>query len=349
MNVSTKKMKTSIALLLAFLFVFLNSLAQVETNEFSLLFYNAENLFDTWNDSLKNDDDFTPEGNRHWTNKRLNKKLQNISKVILNASGWNPPALVALCEVENRYVLERLRKDTPLNSIPYKIIHKESPDHRGIDVAILYNPDEFYPLGYRYYPLQDQDGEILATRETLHLNGLVNERDTLHVFVNHWPSRYSGVMETRELRNSSAQQLRVRVDELLQENSEAKIIIVGDFNDQPSDESMSRYLNAQSFVSDLRNSILYNLSYVWGNKGKGTLKYQSRWFVFDQIIVSGALLNPSSTTNTKPEWAQVVRFPYLLEQDKVHGGEKPFRTYTGYTYNGGFSDHFPVLLKLKVR
>jgi endonuclease/exonuclease/phosphatase family metal-dependent hydrolase len=341
-------MKTSLGFILS-VFLFLNASAQQSVNEFSFLFYNVENLFDVKNDSLTNDDEFTPEGERHWTNKRLNRKLLNTSKVILNASGWSAPTIVALCEIENRYVLERLRKDTPLKAIPYKIIHKESPDFRGIDVALLYNNEQFYPVQYAYYPLKNEAGEIRNSREILYVSGIVGGIDTVHIFVNHWPSRYSGVMETRELRNDAAKLLREKIDELFKLNKRSKIVILGDFNDQPKDESMVKYLNAKLVNDTLLNSELYNLSYTWLNADLGTLKYQSQWFVFDQIIVSGGLLSSQEGVFTKPEWASISNLPYLIERDEKYGGQKLLRTYTGFKYTGGFSDHFPVSLKIKSR
>lgn len=311
------------------------------------MFYNVENMFDVRNDSLTNDDEFTPEGERHWTNKRLNKKLLNTSKVVLSASGWSAPTLVALCEIENRYVLERLRKDTPLKSIPYKIIHKESPDSRGIDVALLYNAEQFYPLEYEYYPLTDKNGSIRYSREILYVSGIVGGVDTLHVFVNHWPSRYSGVMETRELRNGAARLLRHKIDLLFAKNTNSKIVVLGDFNDQPSDDSLVKYLRARPNGDNLLSSELYNLSNEWLQLDYGTLKYQSQWFVFDQIIVSGGLLNSRKGIYAKQEWASICNLPFLYERDAKYGGKKPLRTYVGYKYNGGFSDHFPLLLKLQ--
>lgn len=311
------------------------------------MFYNVENLFDIKNDSLTNDDEFTPEGERHWTNNRLNRKLINTSKVILNASGWKAPTIIAICEVENRYVLDRLRKETPLNSISYKIIHKESPDFRGIDVAMLYNPEEFYPLAYDYYPLSNKKEEIINSREILYVTGILGGTDTLHIFVNHWPSRYSGIMETRELRNGAASLLREKIDLLFAANRNPKIVVLGDFNDQPNDESMAKYLQAKTVSNTFLNTALYNLSAEWLNAENGTLKYQSQWFVFDQVIVSGGILNAKKGIYTKPEWASICTLPFLFEQDEKYGGKKPARTYVGYKYNGGFSDHFPVLLKLQ--
>lgn len=340
-------MKTSLGFIILLL-LFLNNNAQPNRSEYSLVFYNVENLFDVKNDSLTNDDEFTPEGGRHWTYNRLKKKLQNTSKVILSSTGWSVPTIIALCEVENRYVLEQLRKETPLKSIPYKIIHKESPDFRGIDVALLYNSEDFYPLEYEYFPLLNKNGVALKSREILYVSGVLGGIDTIHIFVNHWPSRYSGVMETRALRNGAAKLLNEKVSIVLNEDEKSKIIIVGDFNDQPKDESLTKYLKASLLSKPASSGRLYNLSAGWDKPNEGTLKYQSQWFVFDQIIVSEELLSSQKGLFTKLEWASIYRSPFLLEEDKTYGGKKPARTYSGFKYSGGFSDHLPVVLKLGV-
>ena len=311
------------------------------------MFYNVENLFDTSDDPLTTDEEFTPNGDRHWTFRKLNTKLLNISKVILSSNGWNHPAIVALCEIENREVLEMLTKKTPLKSVAYKIIHKESPDHRGIDVAILYDANRFYPLSYKHFPLQSKKGVIEKTREIMYVSGIVNGLDTLHFFVNHWPSRYSGLLETKANRNAAAMLLRQKVEELYKVCNSPKIVIVGDFNDHPEDESMVKFLKANKVGVKLLDTELYNLSYNWGNEKQSTLKYKSQWSVFDQVVVSGTLLNSTDGMITKPENATIVRFPFLLEKDEKYGGVKPKRTFYGYTYKGGFSDHLPILLKLE--
>lgn len=334
-------------LIVLFLLISLCSFPQKNTDKISILFYNVENLFDTKNDPQTEDDEFTPEGDRHWTSKKLNKKLLNISKVILSASGWDAPAIIALCEIENRIVLEKLLTKTPLKSHPYKIIHKESPDHRGIDVAFLYSPKQFYPIEYNFYPLKDKNGTVIKTREILYVLGVLNETDTLHFFVDHWPSRYGGLLETKALRNSAATLLRQKVDELCEIYNSPKIVILGDFNDQPTDESLKNYLKAKPVNSEIANSDLFNLSYNWENHSTGTLKYHSQWSVFDQIIVSGALLNALSGFVAKPKDATILNHPFLFEKDEKYGGLKPKRTYSGYSYLGGFSDHIPVLLQLE--
>ena len=329
------------------LFICFNSysFAQQNAGEFSILFYNVENLFDTRDNPDTEDDSFTPEGELHWTNKRFTQKLLNISKVILSASGWSVPEIVVFAEIENRNVLEKLIKDTFLKSVLYKIIHKESLDFRGIDVALIYNSDLFFPLEYKYYPLIVKD-KLLNTRELLYVSGVLNGKDTVHIFGNHWPSRYSGLMETKSLRKAAANLLRDKVDELIVKYKSPKIVIVGDFNDNPEDESLTEVLEAVKTEQPIVQNQLYNLFYDFERSDKGSLKFQSQWFLFDQIIVSGSLLSANSGIYTKPENARILSLPFLLEEDKKFGGQKPFRTYYGFSYNGGFSDHLPVLLQL---
>ena len=344
MSVLSEKMRSKLLfILLLFLFFFKT---QAQNQKLAVVFYNAENLFDWKDNPLTMDDEFTPEGDRHWTFSRFEQKINNTSKVLLNAVGWDIPAIVGLCEIENRNVLELLTKETALKSIPYQIIHKESPDPRGIDVALLYNSDIFYPLTYEYLPLRNEDGGIRETREILYVSGILSESDTIHVFVNHWPSRYSGLLETKPLRNNAAALLREKVDSVFVINKEAKIIIIGDFNDQPLDESIETHLNAKGID---QSTSLIDLSDMWINTGIGTLKYQSQWYVFDQIIISSNLLDSGSGIYTKPQWATIVSDSFLLEPDERYGGIKPFRTYNGYQYKGGFGDHLPVKLQLDIR
>ena len=335
-------------LLTLFLFYFsFSSNPQTVRENYAVLFYNVENLFDLDDNPKTNDDEFTPDGDRYWTYNKLNNKLLNLSKVILSASGWNPPELVGLCEVENRKMLELLLSQTPLKELPYKIIHKESPDHRGIDVALLYNYEEFYPLEYKFFPLIHSGDSVQNTREILYVKGILNETDTLNLFINHWPSRYGGLMETRQKRMLAAQTLREIIDKLFEEEINPKVIIVGDFNDQPVDESIIRHLNTHNVSGNIERHKLYNLSVGWMNNEQGTLKYRSQWFVYDQIIVTGNLLKKDSHLKTSTKLATIINYPFLLENDERYGGLRPKRTYYGYTYNGGFSDHLPVLLRLK--
>ena len=313
-----------------------------------VMFYNVENLFDAKNDSLTLDDEFLPGGDRHWTTNRLKLKLNNLSKVITNTGNWEPPAVIGFCEIENRYVLERLVAEKRLHKWGYRIIHKDSPDERGIDVAAIYRPDQFTPLRYEYLPMVSESGKENQTREILEITGILANRDTVHLFFNHWPSRYGGLMETREGRNMAATILRKEVEKLQQTSRQPGIIIMGDFNDQPQDYSMTRFLKASNEKGSSPEN-LYNLSYRWVSQNRGTLKYQAEWNIFDQIVVSGSLLDQKRKLYTTRQDAEILEAKFLFTKDERYLGQKLFRTYDAYRYAGGFSDHLPVILQIRIR
>jgi endonuclease/exonuclease/phosphatase family metal-dependent hydrolase len=307
-----------------------------------IMFYNTENTFDTIDDPATRDDEFTPNGMRHWTGYRYFKKIQSLYKVIVSAGGWYPPELVGLCEIENERVLQDLTSSTPLSKFEYDFIHKDSPDQRGIDVALLYNPLKFKPLKTEFLPIP-LPGKYRPTRDILYAKGETAGPDTLHVFINHWPSKWGGETETRRKRILSAKKLRSKVDSILKKEKNAKIIITGDFNDEPHKESLAGTLKAEKTSANIQSSSLYNLSYKWENQG--THKYQGQWAVLDQFIVSGALLRNKNLQANKHR-AYIFQLPALLIEDEKHTGSKANRTYSGYRYLGGFSDHLPIILDL---
>jgi hypothetical protein len=309
------------------------------------MFYNVENLFDTQNDLEKDDDDFLPEGSRHWTESRFFQKINHISQVILAAGEEDFPSVIGLCEIENQNTLESLLFHTQLGKLGYQIIHKESPDSRGIDVAFLYRKTKFIPLLYEIIPVKSHIDKDFRTRDILYVKGMIGE-DTLHFFVNHWPSKYGGIGATKPLRTLAASTLRMKTDSLLNLNKLSKIIIMGDFNDSPSDVSIRGVLGVKSPDEIISPNNLYNLALPLAQKGKGTNKYRGKWFMIDQIMVSGNLLN-GKKLKTSPELFQIFSPDFLLENDETNLGKMPNRTYSGFKYHGGFSDHLPVLVDLK--
>src|SRR4030042_4794113 len=192
---------------LIILFSYNTTFAQEEEESIRIMFWNVENFFDPFDDSLTMDDEFTPAGNHRWSWLRFSHKLNNIYKVIIS-TGWKPPDIIGLCEVENKWVLERLAGITPLSKFEYKIIHKDSPDLRGIDVAILYLPNSFKPVETRFIPVTLLKPGDDPTRDILLVKGIVKSRDTVSIFVNHWPSRYPGQAETMHKRNAAASGLK---------------------------------------------------------------------------------------------------------------------------------------------
>jgi len=313
------------------------------------MFYNVENYFDTKEDSLTDDKDFTPEGFKHWTFDKYKAKQQNIAKVTMAVGEWEIPELVGLCEVENRKVLKDLLKWTPLSKFPYRIIHQESPDYRGIDVALLYDHTAFEPIDTVFKPINFPFKETSKTREILYVSGVTNQEDTLHLFINHWPSRWGGKEATDPKRKYVAKVLRGMVDSLFRIDPNAKILIGGDFNDNPNNTSIADVLDAQPDKPPYEEPGLVNLMYSKKTEeGKGTLKYQYDWDLFDQIMVSTALLNNNAGHQTSPDDAHIFRKEWLLTEDQKYTGQKLFRTYVGPRYKGGYSDHLPVYLDLKL-
>ncbi len=340
-----KSLRISVLVILLFVIVNKSSFAQSSLNDIAItvLFYNVENLFDTRNDPITDDDEFTPGGMRNWSSFRLHDKLNRISKVVTAAAGFDAPAIIGLCEVENRWVLEQLTEKTILSRFNYHIIHKDSPDERGIDVAMLFRPDKVTPLSYEYSPLISEGGDTLSSREILETVYQIGE-DTLHVFVNHWPSRYRGQAETESDRMLAAKTLRKAVLAVYERDGDAKVVILGDFNDQPDDRSLKDGLLAVAEDDPALDAELVDLSGKW--KPKGTLKHQNSWQIFDQIIVSDYLLEGVKLSTSVSD-ARIIDLPFLFETDERWGGKRLFRTYQGYQYKGGFSDHLPVLLKIR--
>lgn len=310
------------------------------------MFYNVENAFDTINNPDKDDDEFSPDTIRRWNSYKYYRKINKIYKVTVAAGGWQPPELIALCEIENGNVIQDIITKTPLSKYPYEFAHKNSPDKRGIDVALLYNTEKIEMLSVDFIKIK-LPPEYRPTRDILYAKATNYQEDTLHILVNHWPSRWGGAAATEEKRIIAAQTLRKTTDSILKYNSEPKIIITGDFNDEPGDISISEYLRALSPQNDIQSNNLYNLSTNWQKRFRGTHKYQAHWSILDQFIVSGALLFDDDNLHTSPADAYVFEFKPLLEKDKKHMGVKPYRTFSGYRYHGGFSDHLPILLDLK--
>jgi predicted extracellular nuclease len=308
-----------------------------------IMFYNVENLFDPSEDSAKADEEYQPGGMRGWTYTKMKRKQINISKVVLAVGGWEPPEIIGLCEIENRVVLLGLVNNTPLKSFNYKIVHRESPDPRGIDVALLYRPDKFKILYSVPIPIRFPFDTASRTRDILFVKGIACKRDTINIFVNHWPSKYGGAMATIPKRNYVASVVRMHADSLLAVNPNSNILIMGDLNDSPFDESVSKVLGAKLDSVNLAPDDLYNMLAGAGLSWKrGTIKFHEQWEAIDHMIVSRPFLR-----YTTPHSMQIYDAPFLLQDDEAWFGQKPFRTYYGASYIGGFSDHLPVYMDVE--
>ncbi len=310
-------------------------------------FYNLENLFDTINDPKIRDGEFTPDGFRKWDTEKYNTKINNMSMVISKLGedqNLNAPDIIGVCEVENKKVLEDLVSSPNLNKFNYQIIHQNSPDKRGIDVALLYKTESFRIIDKKYFPLLIHDidsGNRIFTRDQLLVKGILNS-DTLNIIVNHWPSRYGGTERSIPLRKAAAELNRHIIDSLLEQNIHSKIITMGDLNDNPTDVSISKYL----LKEDKKLSQSYTLHNTMTDiykSGKGTLYYRGEWDLFDQIIISDPLLQGSSGLSL--DTTIIYNKPFLIQQDGKYKGYL-LRTFGGKTYLKGYSDHLPVYIIL---
>lgn len=310
----------------------------------TIAFYNLENLFDTHNDSLTFDDDRTPEGADRWTRARLNLKLIRISRVLSEigiGKGVHPPDLIGVCEVENKELLEKLIQQPVLRSIPYGIIHFDSPDRRGIDVALLYRKDRFFPEARNSIRLllYEESGVRKYTRDQLVVSGYL-DTDLIYILINHWPSRGGGAIKSREHRKAAALLQRNLIDSILYINPDAKIISMGDFNDNPSDPSLAILKGREFSEGGNRNRIFFNPLSTAYRMGFGTLAYRDRWNLFDQILFNQVWKD--STSEGYRYWRAGIYQPQYLKTQSGRYEDYPFRTYAGGSYQGGYSDHFPV-------
>jgi len=346
-----EKMRCRIWILFLFAgFCLLTVRAQSET--IRVVCYNVENLFDVQDDSLTNDSEYLSGGIRGWTYKRYTKKLSNISKVITAIGGWTPPAIVGLCEIENRHVLEQLTRYAPLKAFRYQIVHYESPDMRGVDVGLLYQKDKFRPIASEAIPICFPFDTVAKTRDILYVKGMLNNSDTLHLFVNHFPSRLGGKLLSEPRRIYVASVLRSKVDSIFNQSAMAKIVIMGDFNDYPTNKSLTQTLRATPFdtTTTIAPQTLYNLFYTMHTDGiKGSYKHDGEWGMLDQIIVSDGLLRTDSRTVVVPNSANVFNPDWLLEDDVKQLGKRPARTYVGMKFNNGYSDHLPIFVDILIR
>jgi len=305
----------------------------IHSDKITIGFYNVENLFDIYNNPETSDDEFTPYGDKKWDEIRYQKKLEDISKVITDFDGGKGPAFLGLAEIENFEVVKDLIKTGALKNSPYKVIHRENNDSRGIDVGAIYRSDIFEKLEYHYYTIPK-----IHTRDILHVEGQIYGQETIHYFVVHCPSRRKGTQETEYKRIQVAEILRSKIDLLLAKNPNERIILMGDFNDEPSNESVHKYVMEGDF---------YNLFRRFEGKSTGTVNHRGDWLVFDQIIVSKPLLDDKTYNLTKKSGFiyddESVTFTYY------DGNKVPRRTYGGDEYHGGTSDHYAVYLKMTIK
>lgn len=307
-------------------------------------FYNIENLFDTLDTPHVLDSEFTPQGEKKWTSERYYHKLKNNAKVIGDMGKEFTPdglAVLGICEIENREVVYDLVRTEPLKSKNYQVVHYNSPDRRGVDVALIYQPKYFTMTNSKSYTLHIPSDTSFRTRDQLLVSGdLLGER--VHFIVCHWPSRVGGESKSAPLRMAAAKLSLHIIDSLQREDPSAKVLLMGDLNDDPSSKSVTKGLNAQGKLKKLKSGQMFNASTDSYNKGIGTLAWRDSWNLFDQMILTQSFLDVSATYEDLSFFKYKVFNKTYLAQSEGNFKGYPFRTYVGNEFQGGYSDHFPV-------
>jgi predicted extracellular nuclease len=334
-------------LFLALPFLVLSSCAPWQNaakRNMTVAFYNVENLFDLENEPGKRDEEFTPDGEKEWNMMRYQKKLDDLSKVISAINEGDLPEIVGLCEVENQKVVADLTRTGLLARGEYEIVHSESPDIRGIDCALIYRPEEFKVTDHFAIPVHFEDDPGYVTRDILYVKGRTRNREEFHVFVNHWPSRIGGVEQTQPKRMEVARILKNKVDSVrAASGSRSHVIVMGDMNDEPTNESLQGVLNA--LPPGEAAGGLVNLMFPEASEGRGSYNYRGNWNMLDNIIVSTGLLDDKGFRVIAEKG--FVFYQDWMEYRNSEGEMSPNRTYGGPNYYGGVSDHFPVYIRLK--
>lgn len=304
-----------------------------------IAFYNVENLFDTVDDPTP-DDDFTPDGRQRWTSERYDKKIKDIAKVV-EAMGL--PSIMGFCEVEHKQVVADILQQAPLSSVDYEIAHFESSDYRGIDVALIYDTKRFKLIESKAIPVDipDEIEPDYTTRDFLYVKGKF-KGEVLHIFVNHWPSRRGGLRQSEPKRLFVAKELRKQLDAVFAADKHANIVLMGDFNDETTNESIRRVLQAQPMDKVKQATQLYNCFSEIDAAAEGSYNYKGNWNMLDQIIVSTPLMDGKGWEVQNPTVFKASWMIYKSDRN----GNVPNRTYGGPNYYGGISDHFPVYVDL---
>ncbi len=319
--------------------------ASPATSKMVVMFYNVENLFDIYDDPNTSDEEFTPKGKLQWDEKRYKTKLEHTAQVIDSVGEAGFPSIIGFAEIENKKVLEDLIKKTNLKKVGYAIVHRESPDKRGIDVALFFNKNQFTEVAVENLNAYDKNLGDYFTRDILYVDLLFNKKEHLHVFVNHWPSRRDGKNVTESKRLYAGEVLRKRINEILVKDEKAKIITMGDFNDSPEELSIVQNLQAKNLPSEGRD--LFNPFVKINKEGKGSIFYDGEYSAFDQIMISqGLLLEANSGLRYELNSAETYRGNFVTFKDPKTGIQRPNRTYSGDKYHGGYSDHLAVSIEL---
>lgn len=317
---------------------------QTRPEELTIAFYNLENFFDTKDDKGKGDEEFLPGSEKRWNLDRYHTKVDHTADAISKIDTKTLPLVIGLAEVENKAVLTDLVESKKIRG-SFGFVHFESDDHRGIDVALLYDKENFLPLLKKPIKIEVPGEPHFATRDVLYVKGKLKNGEKLHLFVNHWPSRRQGPKKSEPRRLAAASAVRTEVRDIQGRNENAKIIIMGDFNDLPINASMSKILKGKKYRS-LKKNEFYNMAYMPYIKKRGTHHSKHGWSMFDQILISKSLIEGNGII-TEDKSCTIVEDKSIMFYDKRFNIYRPNRTYRGNKYHGGYSDHLPISFKVK--
>ena len=310
----------------------------------TVAFYNLENLFDTLPNIDSSDNEYTPNGEKKWDTVKYTNKLQHLAKVISELANGEPPTFLGVCEIENKKVLEDLIAEPSLKNADYAIVHLDSPDERGMDVGFIYNKSLFT---VEHFTAHQPDLSYCndLTRDILHVKGKVINGETLHFIINHWPSRGGYSEKSEEKRIAAATKLNAIKYSILKTEPNAKIIVMGDFNDEPTNTSIAETLAVSCNQNATAKDQFFNAFCALDNAEKGSYRYKNTWEMLDQIMVSSALLTDTTGIHFKKNSATIKSEPWMLQTGKYEG--YPHRTFAGNNYLNGYSDHLPVYIVLQ--
>ena len=324
--------------------------AGIAQKPYKIVFYNFENLFDTINDPDTYDEEFTPEGAKGWNSIKYNKKVGNLERVLFDIAAQDRdfPIVIGVSEIENRNVMEDVIAQPKLASANYRIVHFDSPDARGVDVGFYYRPDRFKLEGSAPIPFRMPELPNFRTRDFVTMWGTIDD-EPFFFLVSHWPSRLGGKEASDPKRISAARQIRAIVDSVQQAVPAAKVVVMGDLNDDATDASVVEGLSAKGRVKDLTPGDMFNPFIALLKAGYGTVAYRDAWNLFDNIIVSGNLVDAPAGTlrllkaGSSKFYGGIFSRPYMIQREGQYMGY-PLRTFVGNNFQNGFSDHFPVYI-----
>ena len=353
-----KLLFTVLALVLSGILSFAGNGLKTKQN-YVIGFYNLENLFDTYNDPAKNDEEFLPDGANKWTEVKYGKKLHNLATVIADMAKSNGAfhTILGVSEIENRLVLEDLISQPELLPARFEIVHYDSPDARGVDVGLLYRPDQFEYVDSESLPfsfegtavditLTKEEQDRFLTRDILMVHGKIAGED-FAIYVAHLPSRVGG--KVGDLRSLGGEIIRKHADGMMQKYPGIKIVIMGDMNDNPFDDSMAKYVGAVKDIESVPENGFFNPFWQMLDDGYGSIAYRDVWSIYDQVIVNEALVKSAAGTlsiqqvDKKGHYGVVYKRPYMVTQKGYYKGY-PFRTFSSGKFINGYSDHFPTYI-----